>query len=104
MATSKEKRGRSNGNAAGSAKDRRARRQWLLDEFGDGERALCAVCEQVWVDFKSLFVGRIVPGHKGGTYRRGNIRPECRGCSCTEGALLAHAVMAAKRALAAVPG
>lgn len=85
-------RGRSNGNEAGSAKQRRRRRQWLLNTFGDGERALCHVCREVWVDIATMFVGRIVPGHQGGTYRRTNVRPECQRCSCVEGARVRNAM------------
>lgn len=99
--TAARNRGRSNGNEAGSAKNRRDRRQWLLVKFGDGERALCQVCHETWVDIKTMFVGRIIPGHKGGTYRRDNVRPECRLCSCREGHKLMMEIKAMRAALAA---
>lgn len=78
-------RGHRNTNERGSSRQRRARRQWLLDTFGDGVQAPCALCGAL-VDLATLIVGRIVAWVDGGTYARDNIRPECAGCSCREGA------------------
>lgn len=88
-------RGTSNGNAAGSSAERRVRRQWLLDTFGDGITAPCSlalpgVCAGR-VDIVTLTVDRIVPGCKGGTYRRSNIRPACMPCNSTHGGALRRA-------------
>lgn len=93
-------RGRRNSNERGGSKDRRARRAWLVTPEagfgGDGTQVPCQapvggkhrrkpqVCGTM-VTAATLFVGRIVPGHQGGTYRRDNIRPECPRCSCREG-------------------
>lgn len=84
-------RGRSNSDERGSSLQRRRRKQWLLDHFGDGTTAPCqaplahgGVCGNP-VTFVSMIVGRIIPGVHGGRYRRDNIRPECGKCSTTEG-------------------
>jgi hypothetical protein len=76
----------------GSAEDRRKRRQWLLDTFGNGVRALCRLrlgpdCLGV-VDMETLSVDRIRPGLQGGTYRRGNIQPACQPCQTRQGNML----------------
>lgn len=73
------KRYRSNSNDRGSAEQRRKRKQWLLDTFGDGVTAPCSFegCETM-VDFDTIQVDRHpIPGVDGGTYARGNIRPAC---------------------------
>ncbi|ATN94049.1 HNH endonuclease [Mycobacterium phage Kumao] len=77
-------RGHRNTNERGGSKQRRARKQWLLDTFGDGTQAPCSDCGEL-VDFHTIFVDRIIPAHLGGTYRRDNIRPHCRTCSCRQG-------------------
>ena len=80
-------RGHRNSNERGNSQQRRARKQWLLDTFGDGVQASCSEpdCETV-VDITSIYVDRIIPAHQGGTYRRGNIQPHCQRCSCRQGA------------------
>lgn len=99
---SKRNRGHSNGNESGNSYDRRRRRLWLVSPEagfgGDGSKVLCQVCQQVWVTVENMFVGRIIPRHKGGRYVRGNVRPECSGCSCAEGGQVSQAMKAAKRA------
>lgn len=40
--------------------------------------------------FETLTVDRVIPGCKGGTYRRNNIRPACSGCNSETGAPLAR--------------
>lgn len=67
---------RTNGDCRGSAEDRRRRKQWLLDTFGDGETCACVHCGGT-LDFESLTVDRIVPGNLGGRYTRDNIQPSC---------------------------
>lgn len=88
-----------NGNQRGSAADRRARKQWLLDTFGDGTEAMCHLelsdrCEMV-VTLATISVDRIVPGHLGGRYTRDNIQPACKPCNDVQGGR----ITAGKRAL-----
>lgn len=49
----------------------------------------CYRCGCVLV-FETLTVDRIIPGCKGGTYRRNNIRPACAPCNEKTGGALAH--------------
>lgn len=91
-------RGHRNTNERGSSHQRRRRRQWLLDKYGDGTTALCQVCFTVTVDAATLIVGRIIPWIEGGTYAQDNIRPECPGCSTREGAARTNAQKKASRA------
>lgn len=88
------RRGTSNANARGSATDRRARKLWLLEMYGDGQEADCALALSdrclVVVTFETLSVDRIVPGRLGGTYRRENIRPACEPCQSFQGGQLGH--------------
>lgn len=99
-------RGTTNRNDRGNTETRRKRREWLVSTFradkdvddlqhlrlpsdgvplGQGTPACrCYRCgalltvDTVWVD-------RIVPGCKGGTYARNNIRPACGPCQCRQG-------------------
>jgi hypothetical protein len=79
-------RGHRNSNERGSSENRRKRKQWLLDTFGDGITAPCSEpdCDTM-VTFLTIFVDRIIPAHLGGTYRRGNIQPHCQYHSCLQG-------------------
>lgn len=82
-------RGTSNGNVSGNARDRRRRKQWLLDTFGDGEFVACfrqisPKCLHV-LDFATLTVDRIAPGLQFGRYVRGNILPVCGSCNSIAG-------------------
>lgn len=82
----------SNSNERGSSHDRRVRRQWLLDTFGNGTIAFCGFhgCGEV-LTFDTITVDRFpIPGCEGGTYRRGNIRPACGHCNYADGARLGH--------------
>lgn len=82
------RRGTTNRNARGSSEDRRRRRQWLLDSFGDGTEAPCSYC-QIPVDFETITADRHpIPGCRGGRYVRGNIRPACGPCNSKHGATL----------------
>lgn len=81
-------RGTTNRNARGSSYDRRARRLWLLANFGDGVTAPCYRCGAV-LDGSSVTVDRRVPGVLGGTYIRTNIRPACGPCNSETGGALA---------------
>lgn len=90
------KRGTSNTNDRGSSYARRARKQWLLDEFGDGTEAPCAFCGKM-VTFQTITVDRYpVPGCEGGTYARDNVRPSCGFCNSSDGSKLGHARRAAR--------
>lgn len=80
-------RGTSNGNVRGSAAQRRARKQWLLDIWGDGIEAPCHYCAAV-LTFLTLTVDRVIPGCRGGRYVRGNIRPACAPCNSVHGGTL----------------
>lgn len=71
-------------NARGNSRDRAARRQWLLNTYGNGVMAPCWECRTPVTD-KTLVVDRIVPGKDGGRYVRGNIRPQCHPCSRVQG-------------------
>lgn len=84
-------RGHRNSNERGSAANRRSRKQFLLNKFGDGIWAKCWECGTL-LTIHTIFVDRIKPAHQGGTYRRDNIRPHCRKCSCRQGALMKQAV------------
>lgn len=86
-------RGTTNRNQRGDTTVRRARRQWLLDTFGDGITAPCMIG---WdenclgeVAEGTLTVDRHpVPGVLGGTYDRDNIRPACGPCNSRAGTAL----------------
>lgn len=90
-------RGTSNKNATGSAQDRRVRKQWLLDHWGNGTHVWCYRCPTL-LDFITLTVDRVLPGALGGTYRRDNIRPCCMSCNIETGNEL-RAQLAAQRRL-----
>jgi hypothetical protein len=89
------RRGTTNSNRRGNASDRRARKLWLLTEYGDGVTAECSLAVSSdcpgTVTFETMSVDRIVPGIEGGTYARGNIRPACCPCNSLTGARLALA-------------
>lgn len=101
----KVKRGTSNGNASGSSYDRARRRAWLVETYladqdvrvdrlegqslgvplGKGRPACrCYRCGTL-LTVGTVTVDRIVPGCKGGTYRRSNIRPACGPCNSETG-------------------
>lgn len=77
-------RGTSNTNDRGSAASRRARKQWMLTWFGDGETCPCYSCATVLI-YATIQADRIIPGRLGGTYARGNIRPACGPCNRRSG-------------------
>lgn len=82
------RRGTTNRNARGSSTERRRRREWLVVTFGNGETCPCHDCGRT-LTTDEVVADRIVPGIEGGTYRRGNIRPQCLPCSCVSGGHLA---------------
>lgn len=76
-----------NSNERGSSYDRKVRKQWLLDTFGNGEIVFCGFlgCTEV-LTYDTLTVDRYpLPGCKGGRYIRGNIRPACWRCNTSDG-------------------
>lgn len=80
--------GRPNGDPRGSARQRRARKLWLLSPEagwgGDGVDVPCHECG-VLIEFEDLFADRIIPGELGGRYVRGNLAPHCSLCSGRQG-------------------
>lgn len=93
-------RGTSNSNSRGSSYARRSRKLWLLATFGDGETAPCSFdgCLVV-LTFETIEVDRFpIPGHEGGRYVRGNIRPACHDHNVDHGLQLAVEVRKKNRA------
>lgn len=68
---------RAGGEKRGNSSDRRARRAWMLSTWGDGVKCPCVHCGCVLND-STVEADRIVPG---GSYRRDNVQPACRGCN-----------------------
>jgi 5-methylcytosine-specific restriction endonuclease McrA len=99
----------------GNVTDRQRRREWLLKTYAadmaiaiparfkveliisalkadqyraDGDTVLeccrCYRCGKL-LTLETLTVDRIIPGCKGGTYRRNNIRPSCSNCANKQG-------------------
>lgn len=91
MATDEEgapvsRRGTTNSNDRGSAAQRRVRKQWLLDQFGNGTVAPCAFDCGTLVDLSTVTVDRHpTPGCRGGRYTKDNIRPACGQCNSRHG-------------------
>lgn len=81
------RRGTTNRNARGSSTARRARRIFLLRKFGDGMECRCYRCKAI-LNITNITVDRILPGCRGGTYERGNIRPACGPCNSETGGAL----------------
>lgn len=90
-------RGTSNSNVRGSSYARAARKRWLLINYAadvatplDSEdrnvllTCRCYRCGDL-LTFATLTVDRIIPGCRGGTYRRNNIRPACAQCNSETG-------------------
>lgn len=77
-------RGTSNTAVRGSAASRRARRAWIVQVFGILGIVVCPFCS-VPMLADEFQVDRIVPGCRGGTYRRSNIRPICGPCNIERG-------------------
>lgn len=104
------RRGTTNGNARGSVTDRERRRAWLVATYradkdvlvirtgngteirldtraGHGQPACrCYRCGRL-LTIDTVTVDRIIPGCRGGTYRRENIRPACGPCNSATGAI-----------------
>ena len=98
-------RGTTNGAVRGNTEDRRRRRAWLMAVYASDVEGFCRCyrCgvllynpdEGAYITFVDrayprvavlpLTIDRIVPGCKGGTYRRSNIRPACGTCNSETG-------------------
>jgi 5-methylcytosine-specific restriction endonuclease McrA len=81
------RRGTTNGNARGNTRDREARRLWLLKTWQSdcgSSYCRCYRCGDLLL-LHQITVDRIIPGAKGGTYRRNNIRPACARCNSETG-------------------
>lgn len=109
--TAPTRRGTTNGNARGGSEDRRRRREWLVQTYRANEDVIlidtflvdplvvgvipgtegahpacrCYRCGQL-LTADTLTVDRIIPGCRGGTYARTNIRPACGTCNSSTGA------------------
>jgi 5-methylcytosine-specific restriction endonuclease McrA len=81
---------RPEGDLRGSTTDRKRRKLWLIDTFGDGEFVACRYC-WITMQYPQLTVDRIVPGHRGGRYIRSNIQPSCSLCAARQGAEIVNA-------------
>lgn len=106
------RRGTSNGNERGNTEQRRRRRQWLVETFradtdvvvielfhgpvlvpvllgveGAQPACRCYRCG-VLLTVETVTADRIVPGIRGGTYARTNIRPACGKCNSATGGVL----------------
>lgn len=73
--------GRAKGDLRGNNKDRRRRKEWMLETFGDGTTAPCHWCDAP-LNYEAMTVDRHpVCGHDGGRYTRGNVVPACAACN-----------------------
>jgi len=92
-------RGTTNRNLRGNTRQRRLRRQWLLDTFGNGTEVECQLRETLRcmrratvLDINSVSIDCYpIPRCDGGTYARGNIRPACLPCNSRHGGRLGAA-------------
>ena len=92
-------RGSSNTNDRGSAAQRRALTQWMLEHFGDGTTCSCAFGCGAVLDATTLTKDRYPkPGRKGGRYVKGNVRPACGPCNSSHGSIEAAAERAKAKA------
>lgn len=73
----KNYKGRPGGEKRGSAKDRRRRKHWMLETWGNGTEAPCVHCSTT-LTYETVEADRIEPG---GSYRRTNVQPACRSCN-----------------------
>ena len=60
----------------GSSYARRARKVWMLAHFGNGTTCACTHCG-CELTYSTVEADRVVPGSRGGTYRRDNLQPSC---------------------------
>jgi 5-methylcytosine-specific restriction endonuclease McrA len=75
---------RSNGPDRGNSYSRRARKHYLLTEYGDGETCECIFCGAE-LNFDTVTADRITPGKLNGSYQRDNLVPACGPCNFSRG-------------------
>ena len=92
-------RGATNSNQRGSSEDRRRRRKFLLNKFGNGITVKCTHCPAV-LTFETVCADRIIPGWKGGRYTQDNIQPSCQSCGSEQGGQMGQVAKETKRAIA----
>lgn len=68
----------------GNSVDRRKRKEFLVNKFGNGITAPCWECKSP-LRVNEMVADRIIPGIRGGRYTRNNIRPQCHPCSRKQG-------------------
>lgn len=89
MSRPADRRSRSNRNDRGSSYSRRRRREWLVEQFGDGLFVACFLQSSPYclyvLDVDNVSADRLRLGVDGGSYRRGNIRPSCGPCQADQG-------------------
>lgn len=79
-------RGNGGPDLRGNSKDRKRRKEWLLQEFGDGTTCDCAFECGTVLTYDTVTADRYpISGKEGGRYVRGNIRPACIGCNAADG-------------------
>jgi len=83
----KTRRGTTNRNQRGNCYDRAVRRLWLLTNYESDHGLGTCRCYRcgILLDSQTVTVDRIVPGARGGTYQRNNIRPACARCNSETG-------------------
>lgn len=72
---------RAGGDKRGNAAQRRARKEWMLNHFGNGDSCPCSYCGTE-LGFATVEADRIIAG---GTYARTNVIPACRTCNSARG-------------------
>ena len=77
LTTTFERGGRAGGDKRGNAACRRARKHWMLSQFGNGSVCPCSHCGTE-LDFGTVEADRIIAG---GSYCRTNVIPACRRCN-----------------------
>lgn len=68
---------RHGGDKRGNSADRRRRKLWMLETWGNGTTCACVHCE-CELDYDTVEADRKIPG---GSYRRENVQPSCRDCN-----------------------
>jgi 5-methylcytosine-specific restriction endonuclease McrA len=68
---------RHGGDKRGNSTDRRRRKQWMVEHFGNGQTCPCHWCSET-LAIDEIEADRIEPG---GSYARGNVIPACRSCN-----------------------
>lgn len=82
-------RGATNANSRGNSRDRRRRREFLINKFGDGKTCVCSHCPTI-LTVDTVNADRVIPGWKGGRYTRDNIRPSCGPCGSEQGGAMSQ--------------